>query len=191
MLRVISINRAEVLRRLRALKADSVSRHVLRSVTFEIQPLRGDYNRSERRYNTWLRISDDGKSTTLTLRHVPALKSPPKEHVVQVGDFIGTIRIVRMVLHGVDYSYLEIGRDSYSVAGSTVTIVQWPEMEPELEITGRSMEQLRKLYRDLKIKGEVIHRLDVPDHVYYKLRGLDFDMIRRQYNRKLDDLLSE
>ncbi len=189
-LRVINVDRAAVLRRLKQLKAKSLSKYLSRSVTFELEPEKGNSSLdNERKYNTWLRVSTAGQKTTLSLKDVPTPRRLPMEHRVEVDDFFQTVKIIKAVLHGVDYSYMEIDKESYGINKCTVTITQWPYMSCELDITGPSTKEIMALYRDLGIKGEISHALNVPESVYYKLRGFDYELIKQHYKNKLEALL--
>ena len=189
---VINVERKEVLKKLKGLKAKTHSKYVSRNIIFEVDTPEGSaLNEGERRHNTWMRISDDDGRVSMMLRHMPSPRGPPAEHVIGVNDFITAVRIARAVLHAINYSYLEISKETYDIDGRIVTIIQWPYMQCELEITGRTVTDAMKLYKELGIKGEISHRLDVPHSVYYRLRGLDFDMVRKHYNKRLERLLQE
>ncbi len=189
---VINVDRDEVLKKLKDLKAKMRSKRISKSVTFEIEPVAGPRALGlGSEYDTWMRINSDGDKTILTLRHIPALRRLPREHTIAVHDFFTAVKIARMILHGVNYSYLEIERESYGVDNCTITLVQRPYMNCELEISAHSKKHALEFFRSFGIKGDISPAFNVPESVYYKLRGLDFDMIRRQYNKKLEKLLPE
>jgi hypothetical protein len=190
--RVINIDKAEVLNRLKHLKAKAHPRYISKSVTFEVSAGNTDYlNESEKKRSMWMKISEDNGRTIIVLRHVPSSKQMPKKHTINASDFLTAVRISKLILHGIDYSYLEIKREPYSADGCTITIVERPCLKPEVEISSLTKAMAMKMYRKLGIKGEIGLGVNVPESVYYKLMGFDFEMVKNHYNKKLDRLLNE
>ncbi len=191
-LRIVNIDKDEVLKKLKDGKAKMHSKYVSRSVIFEIDTAQSNaLNESEKRYNTWMKINDDNGSVSIQLRHMPSPRKLPVEHIISVSDFITAVKIARAVLHAVNYSYIEVGKETYDLDGRSITIIEWPYMKCELSIEGKSTADAMKVYRELRINGTISHKLDLPHSVYYRLEGLDFDNIRKHYNKKLDRLLEE
>lgn len=162
---------------------------------FDVEPEPGGTaTPAEKRHSTWLRISTDGKETKITLRRLPRLKRLQGEHTIAVSDFLTAVKIARMILRGVDYSYIEIDRESYRIGNCIVSLVQWPYMQSELEIEGPSAGEAHALLKLLGVKGSFganLNEADVHPDMYYRLRGYDFEMTKKQSNKKLEKMLQE
>lgn len=196
-LKVVGFDLKELEARLRKLGARFRGERTFRRVSFSISR-KGrvggpDPAGSDSYSTTWVRVRSDGKSTTLTLKRQGGTGiSKREEHEIEVSDFLTAVRILMRMLPSSDYNYIETRRRTYSLGGVEFDINRWPHMPWELEIEGRSEKAVRRAYEALKLTGSrTAPNLAVPDSEYYRMHGIDYSRIRREFSDKLKRLVGE
>lgn len=174
---VLDIDKAEVARRLKAIKAKRAGAYKYKRIEFL---LGGNLEGS----HSWGRVRTDGKSTTITVKqlHKGGL-SPMDEYEVKTNDFKDTVKIVSRLIDSDLIIYFENERDAYSLGKTLITIDKWPGIPHFVEIEAPSMKAAKEAYNRLKIKGKLIGNM--PIHNIYKKYGLDFKKVMSKNKGKL------
>ena len=179
---ILNINRKEVATRLKELGAKSAGSHSYKRVE---ALLRGD----SRGKHAWIRVRTDGNHTTITLKQISAGKFiPMEEYEIGVDNFVGAVRLLKKLIAS-RMLYFENERERYLLGGTSITIDKWPRIPVFLELEGRSMEQVRKVWQRLGVKGKNIG--NVPIKRIYGEYGLSFRKVMGENSEKLKKILKE
>ncbi|ONI78215.1 adenylate cyclase [Kribbella sp. ALI-6-A] len=102
---------------------------LMRRFVYDVQA--GDTSR-------WIRLRDDGRQATLTMKEIAhdGIDGTSETEVV-VSDFATTHELLRRIGFEAK-SYQENRRESYELAGARLEIDTWPLIPPYLEIEGDS-----------------------------------------------------
>lgn len=178
---ILDVNKGEVAKRLRDLKAKHVGVHKYKRMEFL---LKGDVHGS----HSWGRVRTDGKVTTITIKELHRGKSfiPTDEYEVETNDFNGTVRIIRRLINSGIVLYFENERDAYTLGNAHITIDKWPQIPHFVEIEAPSMKEVKGAYKLLKIHGKLA--ANTPIHTLYKSYGLDFRKVMAKNDNKLKKL---
>lgn len=129
--RVLNVNPVTVEARILNCGGGFVTERAMRRYVFDVTP--GDRSR-------WLRLRDDGQTTTLTLKETLHTGiSGVRETEMQVEDF----EQAHLFLTGLGYhakSYQESRRTSYTLDGAAVELDFWPRLKPLMEIESNCEE---------------------------------------------------
>lgn len=192
---IVGINREEVSRKLKALRAKYHGKKNLKRVTFQLARSGAikdtkSFSKNDSYHTSWIRVRTDGRRATLTLKEQRGTgMSKRKEYETEVGDFASAVRILRMALPGSEYIYAENSRETYTLDNAEITINKWPYLPYTLEIEGSSERLFNSVYKKLGIREKPSPNLAVSDREFYKLYGIDYGKIERMNKQKLDRLL--
>jgi adenylate cyclase class 2 len=150
--RVLEINKEELIERLKELKATLVSDSLQRRYVYDLKPV--DPNR-------WIRLRTNGTKTTLAIKQVESAEiNGTKEMEIEVSDFKATNEILNAlgyVARGIQENY----RMKYDLNGVEVDIDTWPKIPTYLEIEGKTEEEVYQTLDLLKIDRSRATSLDV------------------------------
>ncbi len=178
---ILDVDRKEVVRRLRELKARHEGVHRFRRMEFLI---RGNIHGK----HSWMRVRTDGKETTITLKETQGRGgyTSMKEYEVTAGDFGDAVRIM-CKLSDSKPIYWENDRDAWRLGDAYVTIDKWPGIPAFVEIEAPTMRRVKEVYRLMNIKGRFVG--NEPIHTIYRRYGLDFRAAMARNEPKLRRLL--
>ncbi len=179
---ILDIDRKEVARRLRELHAKRTGTYAFRRMEFL---LRG----SVKGTHSWGRVRTDGKETTITLKemHGKGGFTSMNEYEVGVDDFEEAMRMMDRLVRPKLATYFENTREAYSLGRAQVTIDKWPEIPAFVEIEAPTMDEVKKAYRLLGIKGRLVG--NSPIHKIYDLYGLKFKEVMSKNEPELRRIL--
>lgn len=108
-----------------------------------------DLPKERKNSKAWLRILDNGKKITQTLKIVENGKIDNQNELeIEIDDFDKTARLFEMI--GCEKkSYQENKRELWILDGVEITIDSWPFLEPFTEIEGKSEKEVRKVSEKL------------------------------------------
>jgi len=196
-LTVYGIEREKAIKKLEECKAIFVGKYHFKTVNFQLET-KGNIKsleaskEDEQYYTAWLRVRTDGKRTTLTFKEqygTTILKR--SEYEVEVSDFLKTVKIIMKLLPNAQYNYTESEREEYKLGEVTIDINKRPYLLYSIEIEGPTHEVVMETYKKLGIRKEPMKSIAVPDEEFYKLFGVDYKMVSKEYKEKLEKMLAE
>jgi adenylate cyclase class 2 len=117
------------------------------------------YDINPKRRGHWIRLRDDGKQITLTVKkiHNDGI-SGTEEEEIQVEDFEKTNDLL-LLMGFIPQAYQENRRTSFVLNGAQLEIDHWPMIPPYLEIEANSKEQVLQIafqlgYNESDLTGE-------------------------------------
>ena len=132
------------------------------------------YDFNPKKDNSWIRLRNNGKESTLTIKEINSNKIDGTNEIeIKVDDFEKT----NLLLEKLGFkakSYQENKRISYLLNNVEIDIDFWPLIPPYLEIEGRSIEDVKTILNLLNLKNFTsINTKDV-----YKKYNIDIDKIK-------------
>lgn len=170
-IKILDIDRTEVIRNLKSLKAKFKGKYNLERVVFDLKGKKDPW--------ASIRVRTDGKTVTMTLKDASHQKegwkvSVPEWEVV-TADFGKTKDLLYALLypkHTKMVLHMRNTREIYELGKTTITIDKWPKLSHLLEIEGPSEETVEKLYKKLNVKGRRLGNKPISE--IYKLYGLKY-----------------
>ena len=196
-LTVYGIDREEVIKKLEECKAVFVGKYHFKTVNFQLET-KGTIKsleaskEDEKYYTAWVRVRTDGKRTTLTFKEqygTTILKR--NEYEVEVSDFLKTVKIIMKLIPNARYNYTESEREEYKLGEVTIDINKRPYLPYSIEIEGPTQELVMETYKKLDIKKKPMKSIAIPDEEFYKLFGVDYKIVSKEYKEKLEKMLAD
>jgi len=162
-LRVLEINKDEIINKLNELNATLVEDSFQRRYVYDFNPINP---------NKWIRLRTNGTTTTLTIKDVTEKSvDGTKELEIVVDDFDKT----NDILHELGYNpkgLQENKRIKYDLNGVEVDIDTWPLIPTYLEVEGKNEEEVYKTLELLGIDKDKSTALDVQS-IYKDVYNID------------------
>ncbi len=160
--KLLDIDVEKVKEKLEELGATKIAERNMRRHVYDIDPAD---------QSTWIRLRNNGKKTTLTIKelHDESIDGT-KEIEVDVGHFEDTNLILNK-LGFFSKGYQENKRISYLLDRVEIEIDSWPKIPPYVEVEGKSIEDVEKVVKLLGFDMSQTSTLCVRD-VYTKY-GID------------------
>ena len=173
-IKILDIDRTEVIQNLKTLKAKFKGKYNLERVVFDLKGKKDPF--------ASIRVRTDGKTVTMTLKDASNQKegwktSTPEWEVV-TDDFLRTKDLLygllypkhtKMVLH------MRNTREIFEIGKISVTIDKWPKLPYLVEIEGPTENNIEKVYKKLDIQGRRIGNKPISE--VYKLYGLNYHVL--------------
>ncbi|WP_410869832.1 class IV adenylate cyclase [Nocardia sp. A7] len=124
----------------------------------------------------WIRLRDNGNSTTLAVKEIASDAIDGTHEVeVSVGDFAATNALLEMMGFSAK-SYQETKRISYTLEGAQLELDTWPRIPPYLEIEAATKADVIRVaellgYTEADLTGENTIKI-------YARHGIDLNAIR-------------
>lgn len=177
-LKVLDVDKAEVLLRLKKLHAKKVGTFNFKRIIYLVK--------KDKKAVSWLRLRTDGKTHSMTLKEqFGSGLTQTNEFETKIEDFKEAARILSRAFKKSIYE--ENTRIEYSLKGVQITIDKWPYIPWLVEIEGPSEKQVMKTYKTLKIKGRPVGNINA--HEAYAIYGLNFTKIAERNGKKLIKLI--
>jgi adenylate cyclase class IV len=196
-LRVYDINRDAIVKKLDRCGAVFVGKYNFKIINFQLKT-RGSIKSlkherdDEKYYTSWIRIRTDGTNTTLTLKEqVGTTITGRTEYEVSVSDFLMVAKIIMKLKPSIRYAYAETEREEYKLGMATIDIDKRRGLPFSMEIEAPSERLVRETYTRLGIKKRPIKGIAVSDYKFYKLLGVDYNSIKREYSYKFKKMLED
>jgi adenylate cyclase class 2 len=138
--KVIEVNKEELEKKILQLGGSKVGKVIMKRYVYDIDPKRRGH---------WIRLRDDGKQTTLTVKkiHHDGISGTEEEEVM-VEDFQRTHALLELMGY-IPSAYQENERTSFLFNDSRLEIDHWPMIPPYLEIEADSQERVLETARQL------------------------------------------
>ena len=164
--RVLEINKDQLLKKLKNVGAEFCWDHLQRRYVYDFIP---------KIEGKWIRLRTNGDRTTLTIKNIVSSEiDGTQELEVEVDDFEKT-NLILNELGFVAKGYQENRRIQYLLDGVEIDIDSWPLIPTYLEIEGKSEEDVYKVLEKLDISKDSVTSRDV--------EGVYLD-----YGYRLDDI---
>jgi adenylate cyclase class 2 len=135
--RILGVSVPSIRRKLSSLGARKEDVLNLRRVVY-------DFPRKGRSPQRWLRLRDEGRRTTLTLKEISSWKvGDVHEQEIEVADF-GKARAILSAAGVRETAYQENRRERWRLGRTEVDIDSWPKIPPYLEIEAPSRKELER-----------------------------------------------
>ncbi len=185
-----NVDRADLVKKLRAMNAKFIGKFYLRRANFQIAT-RGNIG-SPNYYTSWVRVRSDGRKTTVTLKEQRGNSiTGRREYEMEVSSFDDAIKILSKILPNQKIDYFENSRELYELNGLKFSIDKFPKMPYLLEIEGSTKREIYSFLSKVKIKGEIDGNKSVPTSEYYKMHNVDYAQVQKMYQKKIQNLLKE
>ena len=166
--RVLEINKEEMIQKLESLGAKKVGEWFQKRYVYDFNPVRE---------NEWLRLRSNGIETTLTYKNVESNEiNGTKELEIVVSDFEETNQMLN-ILGYTPKAYQENIRIRYYYEHVEIDIDSWPLIPTYLEMEGSSVEDIKKVEKELGIDETKITNLNCQD-IYLQKYNIDIKSIK-------------
>ncbi len=182
------IDRDSIVAQLEQLKAEFLGSFKMRRVNFQVAT--NGKTGTAAYYTCWIRVRTDGNSSTITLKEQKGSKITGRyEYEVKVDNFDNAVIILAKALQAKEYDYFENQREAYKLGSLTFTIDKFPMLPYLLEIEGKSKKVIEDVLKKVKIDGEIDKNKSVPTKEYYRMHGVDYSIVQKEYTKIIEDLL--
>ena len=168
--RILEINREEIITKLESLGAKKIKEGLQRRYVYDFNP--------PVKYK-YVRVRTDGNKTTLSIKQVEDFSiTGTKELEIEVSDFEKTNEILN-ILGYKPKGYQENERIEYELDGVIFDIDRWPLIPEFMEIEGKNEEEVYNMVKRLNIPMEKVISSGAYEHYGIdssKLENLSFDM---------------
>ena len=171
--RVLDIDKEEIINKLKKLNATFKWEHVQRRYTYDFNPVLP---------NKWIRLRTNGTKSTITIKEIKSSNiDGTKELEIEVDDFDKANKLLEELGYK-HRNFQENKRCQYDLNGVEIDIDDWPLIPTYLEIEGKSEEEVYKTMELLEIDKSMVTSKDVTD--IYKDYGYD---ILKEKDLKLEE----
>ncbi len=161
--RVLEINKEELIKKLENLGAEKVADFSYR---------RRIYNFNPKQDSKWVRLRTDGKRTTLTIKKLENLNiDGTKELEIEVSNFDETNDILNELGYK-SHTYQENNRTRYILNDVELDIDSWPYIPTYLEIEGKDEKAVKDMIELLEVDKTKVTSVDVQG-VFKKFYNID------------------
>ncbi len=128
--------------------------------------------------NKWIRLRNNGKKTTLTIKQVvdKTIIGGTKELEIEVSDF----DITNEMLNEMGYNhrnYQENKRISYELDGVEIDIDTWPMIPDYVEFEGKDEDSVKTILKNLEVDMSKVTNCDVVS-IYNDFYNIDIMKIK-------------
>jgi len=160
--RILEINPEEIQQKLSEIGSEKIAERNMKRYVYDI-----DANDK----HTWIRLRDNGKTTTLAIKEILNDEiDGTRETETEVGDFETTNKILNRLKYK-HKAYQENKRISYKFKNVEIEIDFWPKIPPYVEFEGPSKEEIEEVVNLLGFQMEDTTNLNNLD--IYKKYGID------------------
>ena len=174
-LRVLEIDRNEIIPKLEAIGAKRVKDVHMRRYVYDFNPVQK---------HKYIRVRTDGIETTLTIKHVQKdTIDGTKELEIKVSDFEATNEILKQLGY-TPKGFQESTRLEYELDGVFFDIDRWPLIPEFMEIEGPNPEAILAMVEKLDLKNYMVITSGAYEHYGIdstELENLSFDMEQKKY----------
>ncbi len=150
--RILEINKEEFIKKLESLNAKKISDYNQRRYVYNFSPIIE---------GKWIRLRDNGKTTTLTIKEIKNDDiDGTKELEIEVSDFEKTNTILNELGYK-SYAYQENKRTRYMLNDIEIDIDSWPMIPDYVEFEGKNEEEIISLIKKLGYKESDVTTLGV------------------------------
>lgn len=123
--------------------------------------------------NKWIRLRNNGKKTTLTIKNIVDKNKigGTEELEIEVSDFESTNKILETLGYK-SRNYQENKRVTYELDNVEIDIDSWPMIPTYVELEGKDEQSVINLIKKLEIEDKNITNYDVVS-IYKEIYGID------------------
>lgn len=161
--KVLEIDKDNIIKKLESLGATKVGEWEQKRYVYDIKPAQT---------GKWIRLRTNGKTTTLTYKHVAANTiDGTKEVEIVVNDFDETNKLLECIGYKAK-AYQENRRIQYKLDNIEIDIDTWPLIPSYLEIEGENETVVLEMLKKLELDKSKVTALSTQD-IYLKTYGID------------------
>lgn len=123
--------------------------------------------------NKWIRLRNNGKKTTLTIKNIVDKNKigGTEELEIEVSDFENTNKILETLGYK-SRNYQENKRITYELDDVEIDIDSWPMIPTYVELEGKNEQSVINLLKKLEVEEKDITNYDVVS-IYKEIYGID------------------
>lgn len=179
--RVLDINKEEIIKKLENLGAKKIA---------DFDYRRRVYNFNPPVDHKWIRLRTDGRKTTLTVKKLESLEiDGTKETEIEVSDFEETNNLLNELGYKA-HTYQENKRTRYILNGVELDIDTWPYIPTYLEIEGKNEKAVKDMIKFLELDESKVTTVDVQGvfKEFYNIEIANIPVVK--FDKPLDEKYS-
>lgn len=174
--RILNINKEEMIKRLESLGAEYKWEHVQKRYVYDFQPIVP---------TKWIRLRTNGRKTTLAIKNVASHTIDGMEELEVVVDNFEKTNLVLKELGYLPKSFQENKRRQYIFHGVEIDIDSWPLIPDYIEAEGKNEEEVMQVVKDLGFTKEDVTSKDVESiYLDYGIRLKEIETLKLEEERK-------
>ena len=188
-LRIKNVEKKDAEEKLKKSKAKLLSSTVEKQIRFRLEPSIKFQNKKNTVFNgnSWLTINSREGNTTLQMEESNFEGTKSDKSEVKIDNFFNAAKMLISAMPKNDYEYVEINKTIYWFDGATILIEEMPLLHCTVIISATSKKKLDEIKEKLKINGTIEPNFNMSNaERYYRIRGIDYDIIKTVLKKKLN-----
>ncbi len=188
-LRIKNVEKKDAEEKLKKSKAKLLSSTVEKQIRFRLEPSLKFQNKKNTVFNgnSWLTINSREGNTTLQMEESNFEGTKSDKSEVKIDNFFNAAKMLISAMPKNDYEYVEISKTIYWFDGATILIEEMPLLHCTVIISATSKKKLDEIKEKLKINGTIEPNFNMSNaERYYRIRGIDYDIIKTVLKKKLN-----
>ena len=188
-LRIKNVEKKDAEGKLKKSKAKLLSSTVEKQIRFRLEPSIKFQNKKNTVFNgnSWLTINSREGNTTLQMEESNFEGTKSDKSEVKIDNFFNAAKMLISAMPKNDYEYVEINKTIYWFDGATILIEEMPLLHCTVIISATSKKKLDEIKEKLKINGTIEPNFNMSNaERYYRIRGIDYDIIKTVLKKKLN-----
>ncbi len=188
-LRIKNVEKKEAEEKLKKQKAKLLNSSVEKQIRFRLEPSVKFQNKKNSVFNgnSWLTINSREGSSTIQMEESNFEGTKSDKSEVKIDNFFNAAKMLISAMPKNDYEYVEISKTIYWFDGTTILIEEMPLLHCTVIISATSKKKIDEVKEKLKINGTVEPNFNMSNaERYYRIRGIDYDIIKTILKKKLN-----
>ncbi len=188
-LRIKNVEKKDAEGKLKKSKAKLLSSTIEKQIRFRLEPSIKFQNKKNTVFNgnSWLTINSREGNTTLQMEESNFEGTKSDKSEVKIDNFFNAAKMLISAMPKNDYEYVEINKTIYWFDGATILIEEMPLLHCTVIISATSKKKLDEIKEKLKINGTIEPNFNMSNaERYYRIRGIDYDIIKTVLKKKLN-----
>ncbi len=188
-LRIKNVEKKDAEEKLKKSKAKLLSSTIEKQIRFRLEPSVKFQNKKNTVFNgnSWLTINSREGSSTIQMEESNFEGTKSDKSEVKIDNFFNAAKMLISAMPKNDYEYVEISKTIYWFDGATVLIEELPLLHCTIIISATSKKKLDEIKEKLKINGTIEPNFNMSNaERYYRIRGIDYDIIKTVLKKKLN-----
>ncbi|MGC8479742.1 MAG: hypothetical protein ACP5M9_03705, partial [Candidatus Micrarchaeia archaeon] len=188
-IRIKDIDKKEISKRLHEEKAKFLGSSIYREIRFPMSQSEKFKNKNKTPFtgSAWLKVNFSDGASSISLEESDFEGSNKEHSELKVDNFFNAVKMLMKAMPNHDYDYIEIKRDIYWLNGINIILEELPVLGCTAILTGKSKKELLSIKKALNVKGIIEPNFNINSvERYYGIRGVDYDLIKIAFKRKLE-----
>ena len=188
-LRIKNVEKKDAEGKLKKSKAKLLSSTIEKQIRFRLEPSIKFQNKKNTVFNgnSWLTINSREGNTALQMEESNFEGTKSDKSEVKIDNFFNAAKMLISAMPKNDYEYVEINKTIYWFDGATILIEEMPLLHCTVIISATSKKKLDEIKEKLKINGTIEPNFNMSNaERYYRIRGIDYDIIKTVLKKKLN-----